>query len=45
VSSTTKASRLKPSDPEAIPHILIPQRSTDVHNLAALAEIADLLLP
>jgi anion-transporting ArsA/GET3 family ATPase len=45
VSSTTKASRLKPSDPKAIPHILIPQRSTDVHNLAALAEIADLLLP
>lgn len=45
VSSATKASRPKPSGPAAIPHILIPQRSTDVHNLKALAEIATLLLP
>ena len=43
--SNTKGSRPKLSDRQAIPHILIPQRSTDVHNLTHLSEIATLLLP
>jgi anion-transporting ArsA/GET3 family ATPase len=44
-TSNTRESRPKPSDRKAIPHVLIPQRSTDVHNLASLSEIAYLLLP
>ena len=43
--SNTKGSRPKLSDREASPHVLIPQRSTDVHNLTHLSEIATLLLP
>ncbi len=42
--SESKRTTLQTADAGTIPHLLIPQRSTDVHDLESLTQIAQLLL-